>query len=239
MHRAEQTAAALLSCSLPLHHCCSVASKLSTAPSLASGWFPNSPTSVPSSGIFLLPASCWRLTLRTPRPSDGGLSYASSFSLLTRFHLPRSNNPLKFFIETGDWRVADCSDGTFSFPSSPVHKPVYYVCQACRAVVSARRGTIASRCGPVCCFRRLVPLLSFWPGPASCCSGQGTSNGRIEPAALWGKADPDLGKAPYRLRGKPSHPSGRTADENDVCPRTLRLPVQLRRTHISNLTSRK
>src|SRR5215472_2439143 len=46
-----------------------------------------------------------------------GLTYASSFSLLTRFHLPRSNNPLKFFIETGDWRVADCSYGTFSFPS--------------------------------------------------------------------------------------------------------------------------
>jgi hypothetical protein len=102
--------------------------------------------------------------LRMRRPSDGGLTYASSFSLLTRFHLPRSNNPLKFFIETGDWRVTDCSYGTFSSLSvmcSPVHKPVYYVCQACRAVVSARRGTIASRCGPVCCFRRLVPLLSF------------------------------------------------------------------------------
>jgi hypothetical protein len=27
---------------LPLHHCCSVASKRSTAPSFASGWFPNS-----------------------------------------------------------------------------------------------------------------------------------------------------------------------------------------------------
>ena len=66
--------------------------------------------------------------------------------------------------------------------------------------ISAPRGTVRPALVRSAVSSVLYRRRNFWPGPASCCGGPGTSNGRAALITLCGKMDPGLCEAAHRSR---------------------------------------